>query len=143
LAGNTGNDFGVEAIDTLLKIMEDKRDRLAVVVAGYSKPMEQFIAANPGLQSRFTRTLHFADYQPDELLAIFTALCANHGVAMEPDAEQSLLRKLTDLYQTRGADFGNGRLVRTLFEQTIEKQAARLADDSQASARIIMVADLC
>ena len=142
LAGKGDNDFGPEAIGALLKAMEDKRDRIAVVVAGYSKPMEQFITSNPGLQSRFTRILRFDDYTPDELNKIFLSLCKARAVEVEQQAVQTLSDKLKNAYETRSTDFGNARFVRTLFEQVMEKQATRLASDSSASTKIIIAADI-
>lgn len=142
LSQGSGGDFGAEAIDTLLKAMEDKRERLAVVVAGYSERMEAFIAANPGLKSRFTRFLHFEDYEPDELTAIFAKLCRDKGLELRADAATALRRVFARLYAGRGDDFGNGRLVRTLFERTIERQAERLMADVDASTRVIIAADV-
>ena len=124
---NAGKDFGQEAIDTLLKRMEDYRDRLVVIVAGYPDEMSRFIQSNPGLQSRFTRYFTFEDYQPEELLTIFEKICHTNHYQIKPDAKQTLLQKFTNLYQNRDKNFGNGRLVRNLFEKTIEKQAIRLS----------------
>lgn len=124
---DAGKDFGQEAIDTLLKRMEDYRDRLVVIVAGYPNEMSRFIESNPGLQSRFTRYFTFEDYQPDELLAIFHKICDSHHYQLDKAAQKALLTKFTQLYDRRNNNFGNGRLARNLFEKTIEKQAARLA----------------
>jgi hypothetical protein len=88
LAGRGAEDFGSEAIETLLKRMEDDRDRLIVIVAGYTKPMEQFIASNPGLESRFTNYLNFPDYQPEELLEIFHRMASQSGLVCSPDADK-------------------------------------------------------
>jgi SpoVK/Ycf46/Vps4 family AAA+-type ATPase len=137
-----GQDFGREAVDTLLKAMEDNRDRLAVIVAGYTQPMSQFIASNPGLRSRFTRQLHFADYAPDELMQIFVGLCADGGMQLSPDAVEALRTKFELVYSGRGDDFGNGRLVRTEFEKAIERQALRLMSDPAASTRIVTAPDV-
>lgn len=124
---NAGRDFGQEAIDTLLKRMEDYRDRLVVIVAGYPDEMSRFIESNPGLQSRFTRYFTFEDYQPEELLLIFENICQSHHYKINSNAKKTLLNEFTDLYQNRDKNFGNGRLVRNIFEKTVEKQATRLA----------------
>jgi SpoVK/Ycf46/Vps4 family AAA+-type ATPase len=144
LTGGQGsqNDFGGEAIDTVLKAMEDNRERLSVVAAGYTERMQTFIASNPGLKSRFTRMIHFADYTPDELTAIFVNLCHAGGMELDIGAEATVLTMFERLSATRGDDFGNGRLARTQFEQTIERQAERLALDIEASTRILTVADI-
>ncbi len=136
------NDFGGEAVDTLLKAMEDNRDRLAVVAAGYTTRMQEFIASNPGLKSRFTRVLQFADFTPDELTSIFVALCEKSGMEVAPDAHSAARAMFDALWSTRGEDFGNGRLARTQFESTIERQAERLMADPEASTRIITAIDI-
>ena len=135
---NAGNDFGQEAIDTLLKRMEDYRDRLVVIVAGYPNEMSRFIQSNPGLQSRFTRYFTFEDYQPVELLAIFQKICDTNHYQLDKQAKKALLTKFTKLYHQRDKDFGNGRLVRNLFEKTIEKQATRLTKLSQLNKNNIV-----
>ncbi|MDJ0651166.1 MAG: AAA family ATPase [Xenococcaceae cyanobacterium MO_188.B19] len=124
---NSEKDFGQEAIDTLLKKMEDYRDRLVVIVAGYPDEMSRFIESNPGLQSRFTRYFSFEDYQPEELLAIFEKICDSNHYQLNTKARTVLLDKFHDLYSDRNKNFGNGRLARNLFEKTIENQANRLA----------------
>ena len=122
-----GKDFGQEAIDTLLKRMEDYRNRLVVIVAGYPDEMSRFIESNPGLESRFTRYFTFADYQPTELSAIFHQICDRHHYLLDKKAEQALLTKFTELYNNRNKNFGNGRLARNIFEKTIERQVTRLS----------------
>ena len=124
---NAGKDFGQEAIDTLLKRMEDYRDRLVVIVAGYPDEMSRFIESNPGLQSRFTRYFTFEDYQSEELLAIFEKICQSNHYQLDTQTKEVLVTKFTELYNQRDKNFGNGRLVRNLFEKTLEKQANRLA----------------
>ena len=126
LNGGGTNDFGQEAIDTLLKAMEDHRDDLVVIVAGYDGLMERFIHSNPGLESRFNRFLHFDDYTVQELLDIFRMQCKKGCYTLDPEAEaplQALLkRRMGD-----AASFGNARGVRNLFEQILVRQAGRLA----------------
>ena len=124
---DAGKDFGQEAIDTLLKRMEDYRDRLVVIVAGYPEEMSRFIGSNPGLQSRFTRYFTFDDYKPIELATIFQRICKSHHYKLDIEAKKELLQQFTQLYNSRDKNFGNGRLARTLFEKTIEKQATRLS----------------
>ncbi|HIK14250.1 MAG TPA: AAA family ATPase [Leptolyngbyaceae cyanobacterium M33_DOE_097] len=128
LKGNTSSqDFGQEAIDTLLKRMEDYRDRLVVVVAGYTEPMSIFITANPGLKSRFNRYFYFEDYTPDELVAIFNRFCKSSNFQLTNEATDKLKNLFSKLYEDRDQTFGNARLARNLFEKTIEQQANRLA----------------
>ncbi|ACB50997.1 putative ATPase [Crocosphaera subtropica ATCC 51142] len=121
-----GNDFGQEAIDMLLKRMEDYRDRLVVIVAGYGDEMTRFVNSNPGLKSRFSRYFYFEDYTPQELLAIFEIFCDQHRYSLTEAAKEVLLTRFKELYDHRDKSFGNGRLVRNMFEKTIEKQANRL-----------------
>lgn len=122
----SGNDFGQEAIDTLLKRMEDYRGRLVVIVAGYADEMSKFINSNPGLQSRFNKYFYFDDYKPQELFSIFEEICQKNHFYLNEASREVLLNKLNDLYTKRDKNFGNGRLVRNLFEKTIERQANRL-----------------
>ena len=124
-------DFGREAIDTVLKFMEDNRDRMAVVVAGYTERMRKFIDQNPGLQSRFNRYIEFPDYSADELLEIFRDQAKTKGYALE-EATESLVRRVFEcLYESRNEQFGNARTVRNLFERTISMQSDRLASSGK------------
>jgi stage V sporulation protein K len=127
LAGASDNDYGREAIDTLLKAMEDNRDRLAVVVAGYPDKMARFLDSNPGLASRFNRTIEFEDYSPAELLAIFESMASDGGFDLANDARDRAARLFADAYEIRGPTFGNGRFVRNLFEKIQERHANRVS----------------
>ena len=132
LNGGGENDFGQEAIDTILKAMEDHRDDLVVIVAGYEELMERFIHSNPGLESRFNRFLHFADYTAEELLAIFRMQCEKGCYILEPEAEAPL-RSLLERRMADAASFGNARGVRNLFEQILVRQAGRLAGQASVN----------
>jgi Holliday junction resolvasome RuvABC ATP-dependent DNA helicase subunit len=125
LARGGDNDFGREAIDTLVKFMEDHRDDLAIVAAGYTTEMEAFIDANPGLKSRFTRTISFPDYSDDELLDIFVGLGDSNQYSCSDDALARVRHFVSVEPRTRG--FGNARFVRNLFETAVAHQAQRLA----------------
>ncbi|MFE4654268.1 right-handed parallel beta-helix repeat-containing protein [Streptomyces sp. NPDC056707] len=127
----SGADFGQEAIDTLVKLMEDHRDDVVVIVAGYSKEMEGFLSANPGLASRFTRTIEFVNYTVDELVTIVEKMCTSHRYALDPLAREALAVHFTDM--PRDATFGNGRAARRVFEEMVDRQAFRLAAQAEAS----------
>jgi Cdc6-like AAA superfamily ATPase len=121
-----GQDYGREAIDTLVKLMEDHRERLVVIVTGYPEEMATFIDANPGLASRFPRTIHFPDYDGDELAAIAEHLATTHHYRLESSARSLLAEQLARQVGRRG--FGNARSVRNLFEAAVGRQASRLVD---------------
>ncbi|MFC4852597.1 AAA family ATPase [Actinophytocola glycyrrhizae] len=125
-----GPDFGREAIDTLVKLMEDHRDEVVVIVAGYTNDMRSFLAANPGLSSRFSRTIEFADYSSAELVTIVEGLCRGHDYRLEFETRAALHAYFTNL--PRDAAFGNGRTARKVFEEMLGRQAYRLADDPDA-----------
>jgi SpoVK/Ycf46/Vps4 family AAA+-type ATPase len=125
-----GPDFGREAIDTLVKLMEDHRDEVVVIVAGYTNDMRSFLAANPGLSSRFSRTIEFADYSSAELVTIVEGLCRSHDYRLEFETRAALHTYFTNL--PRDAAFGNGRTARKVFEEMLGRQAYRLADDPDA-----------
>ena len=137
LNGGGANDFGQEAIDTLLKAMEDHRDDLVVIVAGYDGLMERFIHSNPGLESRFNRFLHFADYTEEELLDIFRMQCKKGCYTLDPAAEEPL-RALLAQRMGDAVSFGNARGVRNLFEQILVRQAGRLAAMDTVSREDLM-----
>ena len=124
LARGGERDFGQEAIDTLVKLIEDRRDNTVVIAAGYPDEMANFIDSNPGLRSRFPRTIRFADYSTDELVKIFQSICLKNSYEPTPEA----LTKLHEYFtaQERGKGFGNGRVARNLFEQVVANQATRL-----------------
>ena len=123
------NDYGKEAIATLLKRMEDDRDRLIVILAGYSKEMEDFINSNPGLRSRFNRYILFPDYTPSELFDIFQLNATKNEYVISEEANQYLKKKLDIVVQNKQKDFGNARYIRNYFELAIEHQANRLASE--------------
>ncbi len=121
-----GNDFGQEAIDTILKYMEDHRDEIVVIVAGYVDLMEDFVHSNPGLESRFNRFMHFPDYTGEELMAIFQMRCEKNCYVLNEDAKTAIQTYLNDVQQIQ-KNFGNARGVRNLFEKILVEQANRLA----------------
>ncbi len=123
--GGASNDFGREAVDTLLKLMEDHRDDVVVVAAGYSEQMESFLSANPGLASRFTRTIEFDNYAVDELVTITESMCLQHQFELGPLTREALAVRFEQM--TRDASFGNGRAARAVFEDMVDRQAFRLA----------------
>jgi SpoVK/Ycf46/Vps4 family AAA+-type ATPase len=126
LNGGTENDFGQEAIDTLLKAMEDHRDDLVVIVAGYDGLMDVFIHSNPGLESRFNRYLHFDDYSLDEMMEIFESQCKKNQYALDEKAKDAV-KLLIDEANTNSISFGNARGVRNVFERVLVEQANRLS----------------
>lgn len=126
LASGGSNDYGHEAVATLLKRMEDNRDRLIVIIAGYKDEMQKFIDMNPGLQSRFTRYINFEDYNALALARIFHLNAKRYGYTLSPDADRRLNTVLTDMVLHKDEHFGNAREVRNLFEQTLQHQADRL-----------------
>ena len=124
--GQGQDQYGAEAVNTLLKLMEDHRDDLIVIVAGYTEPMQKFIRSNPGLQSRFNKFLHFSDYAPDELTEIFRHFALSSDYKLDPATELKLTDVFTSLYQARDETFGNARLARNLFEKAINAHASRM-----------------
>ncbi|MDX6354215.1 MAG: hypothetical protein QOF98_1118, partial [Streptomyces sp.] len=122
---DAGRDFGREAIDTLVKLMEDHRDAVVVIVAGYTAEMERFLASNPGVASRFSRTVTFGDYSSKELLRIVESQATEHEYELGDDTDDALLKYFTAL--PKGPNFGNGRTARQTFEAMVERHAVRLA----------------
>jgi SpoVK/Ycf46/Vps4 family AAA+-type ATPase len=118
--------FGQEAIDTILKAMEDHRDNLVVIVAGYTKPMEHFINSNPGLKSRFNKYIEFPDYTIDELVAIFDMNCKKYDYHVEEDAKKHIREMIVQRKLEKSENFANAREVRNLFEEIITNQARRV-----------------
>ncbi|GGY46432.1 hypothetical protein GCM10010363_28960 [Streptomyces omiyaensis] len=123
--GGSGPDFGKEAIDTLVKLMEDHRDEVVVIVAGYSEEMRGFLDSNPGLASRFSRTVEFENYSDDELTTIVAMAAASHGYQLADGTREALAQHFGGV--AKGADFGNGRAARKVFEEMVDRQASRLA----------------
>ncbi|MFK0220316.1 right-handed parallel beta-helix repeat-containing protein [Streptomyces vinaceus] len=122
---DSGRDFGREAIDTLVKLMEDHRDAVVVIVAGYTAEMDRFLTVNPGVASRFSRTITFGDYGPQELLRIVEQQAEEHEYRLGEGTEKALLTYFTDL--PKGPAFGNGRTARQTFESMVERHAGRVA----------------
>ena len=127
LVNDDQDSFGKEAVETILKAMEDHRDELVVIVAGYTELMHKFIESNPGFRSRFSKFFEFPDYTGEELLEIFRKFCSKNGYHMTPEAESWLLIQFNDMYEHRDSHFGNGRTARNVFEKAIHQQANRLA----------------
>ena len=133
-----GDQYGQEAIDTLLKRMEDLRDTLIVVVAGYPKRMTDFLGSNPGLESRFTRFVHFEDYSVGEMCQIFEGMCRKNSYALTPAARGNLALLLNAAYRGRDEKFGNARFVRNVFEKTLGRHADHLANfDGEISRHML------
>ena len=126
LKSNDGDSFGAEAIDTLLKRLEDDRGKFICIVAGYTDQMHDFIDTNPGLKSRFTQTIHFDDYTPDELTQIFINLAKGKNFTIDEDTEAAIHREFEQLYLRRDKNFGNAREDRRIFDGAVERQSQRL-----------------
>ena len=126
LKSNDGDSFGAEAIDTLLKRLEDDRGKFICIVAGYTDQMHDFIDSNPGLKSRFTQTIHFDDYTPDELTQIFINLAKGKSFTIDEDTEAAIHREFEQLYLRRDKNFGNAREARRIFDVAVERQSQRL-----------------
>ena len=134
LAGKGEKDYGQEAIDTLLKQMEDHRDDLVVIVAGYTDPMKKFISSNPGLESRFNTYIHFPDYNSKELLQIFNGMCSKYGLCLNQDAQKAAAEYINAMEKAKDNNFGNARDVRNFFEKVLKQQASRIAKEKKVTA---------
>ncbi|MBQ7426376.1 MAG: AAA family ATPase [Prevotella sp.] len=126
LKSSDGDTFGAEAIDTLLKRLEDDRGKFICIVAGYTDQMHDFIDTNPGLKSRFTQTIHFDDYTPDELTEIFLHLAEGKNFTIDEDTRAAIHRQFEQLYLRRDKNFGNAREARRIFNEAVERQSQRL-----------------
>lgn len=142
---NGGGSYGAEAVTTLLKLMEDNRDRLVVIAAGYPNEMQSFLEANPGFRSRFTDIIHFEDYSPEDLVKIYVKLAQEQQYALDSAAQTALLEVMKLSRQLFAKNFANGRFVRNLFEATIKHLAARVDAKkltSKADLSLILAEDV-
>lgn len=133
LINNKEGDYGQEAVDTLLKVMEDHRDNLIVIVAGYTNLMEQFLDSNPGLRSRFNKYIQFADYSEQDLLQIFKMYCKEQDYRLAEGLDVNLLENIRDMKSMNPENFGNARAVRNYFEDVISNQANRIMQSAGMS----------
>lgn len=139
---NQDDSYGQEAIDTILKAMEDHRDDLIVIVAGYPKLMDNFIHSNPGLESRFNKYIFFEDYSPEELHGIFLSMCDDSSLKLDDKADEYLKGLCEDIYNTRGDNFANAREIRNIFENVLTAQANRLSGDVDITDEELMTITL-
>lgn len=139
------SDYGHEAIEVLLKMMEDNRQNLVIIAAGYTDKMKHFLRSNPGLESRFNRFIHFEDYSPQELYDIFVSQCQQAGYTFGSEFGQTIAALLQSKYENRSDNWGNARAVRNLFEATAANQADRLSSNPKPTRdelATLLVADL-
>ncbi|WP_435353630.1 AAA family ATPase [Emticicia sp. SJ17W-69] len=136
---NSDDTYGPEAVNTIVKFMEDNRDDFVVIVAGYEEKMTEFINSNPGLHSRFNKYIGFKDYSPEELLEIYLLQTQKVQLKVEEAAKKKVYKLFKKLYEDRDAAFGNGRLSRNIFEKTYEKQANRLVKEGVDKADISLI----
>lgn len=136
---NSDDTYGPEAVNTIVKFMEDNRDDFVVIVAGYEEKMTEFINSNPGLHSRFNKYIGFKDYSPEELLEIYLLQTQKVQLKVEEAAKKKVYKLFKKLYEDRDAAFGNGRLSRNIFEKTYEKQANRLVKEGIDKADISLI----
>ena len=137
LTSKSENDFGFEAVDTILKAMEDNRDDLVVIVAGYTELMEEFVDSNPGLRSRFNKYIDFADYTAEEMFGIFKLNCSKSFYVLDTDAEEAVREYFIAVSEAAG-EFGNARGVRNTFEKILTEQANRIAELESVSRDDLM-----
>lgn len=137
LVGDNQDNYGKEAVATLIKRMEDDRDKLVVILAGYTNEMKDFIDTNPGLKSRFNRYIEFVDYTPEDLLAIYKLQCSKLDYNLTEDASKNISKNFSLAYASRDKSFGNGRFARNIFEKTLEKQANRIASIPSLTKEIL------
>jgi len=136
---HSDNDYGMECISTLLKAMEDHRDELIVIVAGYTEPMQSFLASNPGLRSRFTKQVHFPDYGSNELWRIFNHIVDINGYQLSESAAEAVQARIAAIYERKGDNFGNAREMRSLFEDVVQAQANRLTSQTDIAPEQLQV----
>jgi AAA+ superfamily predicted ATPase len=137
ISSSNEDAYGREAVQVLLKRMEDDRDRLVVILAGYPAPMEELIRSNPGLTSRFQRRFEFSDYEPEELLKIFAGLCRKYHYKWSKDAKEKVKRGFRSLVSNKDEHFGNGRTVRNIFESALQKMATRISAHPEMTESIL------
>ena len=134
-----GNDFGQEAIDTILKAMEDHRNDFVVIVAGYPELMERFINSNPGLRSRFNKYVHFEDYDTEELIRIFNSMAKKYHYSLDAEAQGVANRKIESMVKNKTEYFANARDIHNMFERIVSSQALRVAHSAEASDEDILI----
>ena len=127
----SGSDFGQEAIDTLLKAMEDNRNDFVVIVAGYPELMNRFINSNPGLNSRFNKYLYFDDYNAEELEKIFVLMCEKYQYVLDDELKEQLPEFFEAMVLNKPENFANAREVRNIFEKAVQRQSSRLYNDKE------------
>ena len=137
MSSGDGEDFGREAIETLLKMMEDHRHELVVVVAGYTTKMDDFLSSNPGLRSRFNKFVHFEDYTAEQLKQIFISFGKKADYKLSLAAEERLMEVFKALCAHRDESFGNARLARNMFEATISRQANRIVSLPEINEEVL------
>lgn len=141
-ANKSSNDFGQEAVDTLLKLMEDNRDKIVVIVAGYTDLMEEFLNSNPGLKSRFNKFIFFEDYTAEQLTAIFEGQCGKSKCSLTEEAKAKVLEHFTERCDEHEENFANARESRNLFERAITAQANRLASLEEVTDEQLLTIEL-